>query len=147
MLSPRFLTETLATVDWLPPASRAAGVVPGAWVPLSNHRRLLFELFVGVMGASGTLDLKLQVRKGTGTEVDIPGAALAQIVKATGDNTIHKLEFDVERITGDYDQVRFVAAPGTSASIFGVHVVSGGFRFGPADEIDSPDVAQIVRFV
>ena len=79
------LLTVLATID---PVSQAAGTVTTGWITVANHHGLLAVIQTGALGASATLDAKLQQAtdsSGTGVK-DITGKAITQIVKATGDN-------------------------------------------------------------
>ena len=79
------LLAVLATID---PVSQAAGTVTTGWISVANHHGLLAVIQTGVLGASATLDAKLQqATDSSGTSAkDITGKALTQIIKATGDN-------------------------------------------------------------
>jgi hypothetical protein len=74
-----------ATID---PISQGAGTVTTPWINAAQFAAVVAILQTGVMGASGTIDAKLQCASdGSGTgAADVPNKAIAQIVKATGDN-------------------------------------------------------------
>ena len=99
------------------------------WVSMADIKRLLAIIHTGVMGAAATVDAKLQQAKdngGTGVK-DIANKAIAQILKATGDNkqaliNLTPSELDV---AGGFVFVRLsitvgVAASQIAASLLGV---------------------------
>lgn len=81
-------SEELSILPTIDPVSQGAGTVTTGWVALSNFHALLATVETGVIGASGTLDAKLQQAQdnvGTGAK-DVATKTIAQILKATGDN-------------------------------------------------------------
>ena len=81
-------SELLAILATLDPVSQAAGTATTGWISAANHHGLLAIIQTGVLGTGATVDAKLQQAldtSGTGAK-DISGKAIAQIVKASGDN-------------------------------------------------------------
>lgn len=145
------LSEKLAVVGTLDPASHAVGDRPTDVIAVSVGNRFLFTINTGVLGAAGTLDFKVQGATASGgTYVDIPGTAITQIVKATGDNKVVDVEVSGEVIADanpNYSHIRGVLVVGVAASLAGVVCRAGGLRYGPARDVDSAKVVQILAKV
>ena len=139
------LLAVLATID---PVSQAAGTVTTGWITVANHHALLAVIQTGVLGASATLDAKLQQAtdsSGTGVK-DITGKALTQIVKATGDNKqalINVKPEELDTVNG-FGFVRLSITVGVAASLTSAQVLGINPRFAPADAGNQAGVAQIV---
>jgi hypothetical protein len=141
------VSEALAVLATFDPISQAAATVTTGWVSMADVDRLLAVLQTGVLGASATVDAKLQQAKdsgGTGAK-DITGKAITQIVKASGDNKqalINLNEKDLD-VTGGFFYVRLsitvgVAASQIAASLFGVTSLE------PANAFNQAAVVQVV---
>jgi len=78
--------DSMAILTEIVPVS-VSGVVNGAGVDMNGWDGVLFLVHVGAMGTAATLDAKVQTHEdssfSTGT-VDVAGAALTQILAATG---------------------------------------------------------------
>ena len=142
------ISEALAVLATYDPASVGASTVTTGWVDASTFFYLLAILQTGVMGASGTIDAKLQQASdssGTGAK-DITGKALTQIVKATGDNkqamiSMKSTDLDTE---GGFRWVRLSITVGTAASLLSAQLLGGVARFNSAAAYNQAGVAQIV---
>ena len=139
------LLAVLATID---PVSQAAGTVTTGWITVANHHGLLAVIQTGVLGASATLDAKLQQAtdsSGTGAK-DISGKALTQIIKATGDNKqalINVKPEELDTVNG-FGFVRLSLTVGVAASLTSAQLLGINPRFAPADAGNQAGVAQIV---
>ena len=139
------LLAVLATID---PVSQAAGTVTTGWITVANHHGLLAVIQTGVLGASATLDAKLQQAtdsSGTGAK-DITGKALTQIVKATGDNKqalINVKPEELDTVNG-FGFIRLSITVGVAASLTSAQLLGINPRFAPADAGNQAGVAQIV---
>ena len=139
------LLAVLATID---PVSQAAGTVTTGWITVANHHGLLAVIQTGVLGASATLDAKLQQAtdsSGTGAK-DITGKALTQIIKATGDNKqalINVKPEELDTVNG-FGFVRLSITVGVAASLTSAQLLGINPRFAPADAGNQAGVAQIV---
>ena len=139
------LFAVLATID---PASQAVGTVTTAWIPVTNFHALVADVHSGVLGASATLDAKLQqALDSAGTSAkDITGKALTQIVKATGDNKqalINVKPEELDTVNG-FGFVRLSITVGTAASLAGAQILGVNPRYASADTLNQAAVAQIV---
>lgn len=131
------LTEALAFVAKLVPASRSAGAVNVPSVQLTQGKKALFIVNGGSKGASGTLDFKLQSSATSGgTYADIAGAAIAQIV---ADDKFALLEIRGETLVGlgVGPWVRGVLTTGVNAVLSSVEVILAPTDYSPASLLNS----------
>lgn len=141
-------SEQVAILDVIAPSSQAAGAAGTGWVSVGQARRLLAIVQTGVLGAAATVDAKLQQAQdnaGTGAK-DVPGAAIVQIVKATGDNKQAKIDCQVGNLDANngFAFVKLsitvgVAASQTAGLLLAVHP-----RYEPAAAMDNASVVQTV---
>ena len=135
----------LATID---PASQAAGTVTSGWINVANFHALLAIVETGILGASATLDGKLQQAQdniGTGAK-DVTGKAITQIVKATGDNKqalINIKPEDIDNANG-FGFVRLSLTIGVAASIVAGKLLGVNPRYATADAFNQAAVVQII---
>lgn len=139
------LLAILATID---PSNQAAGAATTGWISAAEHHALLAIVQTGVLGTGATVDAKLQQAldaTGTGAK-DITGKAIAQIVKASGDNKQALINVKPEELdtVGGFGFVRLsvtvaVAASQTAAQVLGINP-----RELPAQTANQAAVVQIV---
>ena len=114
-------SEELSILATFDPISQAAATVTTGWVSVANFHAFLAVVQTGVMGASATLDAKVQqAQDNTGTGVkDVSGKSIAQIVKASGDNKQALINFKPEDLdnTNGFAYVRLSLTVGTAASV------------------------------
>lgn len=139
------LLSVLATID---PVSQAAGTITTGWISAANHERFMATVQTGVMGASGTIDAKIQQATdsgGTGVK-DVTGKAIAQIVKASGDNKQALINFRAEELdgAGGFGFVRLSITVGTAASLLSASVLGGVPKNAPASALNQAGVVQNV---
>jgi len=105
--------DSMATTSEIAPAS-LSGANNGAGVDMNGWNGVRFIVHVGAMTATATLDAKVQTHEdasfGTGT-VDVSGAALTQILAATGGGKVYAI--DVWRPGEQF--VRIVVTQATAA--------------------------------
>ena len=142
------VSEGLAILATIDPVSQAAGTVNTGWVDQSVFFNVMALIQTGVLGASATVDAKLQQAtdsSGTGLK-DVTGKAIAQIVKASGDNKqalINLKESDLDT-EGGFRYVRLSITVGTAASLVGASLMGAVPRFQAANTYNQAAVAQIV---
>jgi hypothetical protein len=141
------LSEHLALVERLVPVSQAAATVTTGWVSMKDTKRLLALISCGVLGASATVDAKLQQAtdtSGTGAK-DISGKAITQLVKASNDNNeaIINLADDELDIANGFNAVRLSLTVGTAASLIAAQLWAGT-SFEPASDLNKATVVQVV---
>jgi hypothetical protein len=142
---PSEITALLGTID---PVSQAAGTVTSGWVSMAGFFKLMAVIHTGVLGASATVDAKLQQATdstGTGAK-DITGKAITQIVKASGDNkqaiiNLGGAELDV---AGGFGYVRLSMTVGTAASLIAAELWGSNPRYADASAYNQAAVVQIV---
>lgn len=123
----------LATID---PVSQGVGAIVTGWVDQSTYFAVLALVQTGVLGASATVDAKLQQAtdsSGTGAK-DVTGKAITQIVQASGNNKqvfINMKEADLDT-EGGFRFVRLSVTVGTAASLVGATLFGAIPRFLPA---------------
>jgi len=118
------ISEGLAVLASIDPASIAASTVTSAWVPVTNFLSLLLVVQTGVLGTAATIDAKIQQAtdsSGTGAKDLSPGKSITQIVKATGDNKQALLDFRAQDLdaANAFNHVRISLTVGAATSIVG----------------------------
>jgi hypothetical protein len=139
------ILSVLATID---PVSQSAGSVTTGWVPVTNFHNFMATVQTGVLGASATVDAKIQqAMDGSGTGVkDVTGKSLTQIVKATGDNKQALINFrgeDLDNLNG-FTYVRLSITVGTAASLVAAQLLGFTPRFATADAFNQAAVVQVI---
>lgn len=142
-------SEANAIVAVVDPDANTAGAVTTAWVDAGQFEEVSAVVLAGTLGASGTLDCKLQQAtdsSGTGAK-DISGAAITQFTQA-GSGSDKQAIISVRAESLDTDNgFRYVAAVLTTATatsdsavvVFGSHP-----RSAPASGADLSSVDEIV---
>jgi hypothetical protein len=148
-------TDGLAILDVINPVSTST-TVNTSWVSAANFQRLLAVITTGVLGASATVDAKLQqATDSSGTSAkDVANKAITQIVKASGDNKVamvNAADTDLDAANG-FSYVRLSITVGTAASLVSGHLAGFVPRYeppvdsgaSPAINLGSANVVQIV---
>lgn len=146
MLTNARLAELLSTLATIDPVSQGAGTITTGWIPASTHERFLATLQTGIMGASGTVDAKLQQATdsgGTGAK-DITGKAVVQILKAAGDNKQAHINLRAEELdlANSFTYFRLSVTVGTAASLISAVVQGGVPKTAPASAFNQVGVVQ-----
>lgn len=142
------ITEVMALLATIDPVSQAAGTVNTGWIDAGSAFGIVAALQTGVLGASATVDAKLQQAKdssGTGAK-DVSGKSINQIVKASGDNkqaiiNCRGQELDVE---GGFRYVRLSVTVGTAASLIAAQVWAASERYVEPAGANQAAVVQVV---
>ena len=140
------LAEVLSVLATIDPVSQGAGTITTGWIAAANHERFLATVQTGVMGASGTVDAKLQQAtdsSGTGVK-DVTGKAIVQILKAAGDNkqALINLRGDELDIANSFNYFRLSVTVGTAASLISAQVQGGVAKNMPASGLNQAGVVQ-----
>lgn len=142
------LTELFAVLAAVSPVSQAPGTVTSGWVSVANHERFLALVQTGVLGASATVDAKIQqATDSSGTNAkDITSKAITQIVKASGDNKQALINLRAEELDSNngFNYVQLSITVGTAASQVGAVVLGGMGKQLPATLTNAASVAQVV---
>lgn len=107
-----------ATID---PDAYGTGAQNSDWVAMSTFEAILATVYAGTLGASATLDAKLQqATDGSGTGAkDITGKAITQLTKAGSDDdkqAIIECRSEELDVANSFTHVRLVVTIGTAAS-------------------------------
>lgn len=142
-------SEQVAVLGSIDPDAYAAGTVTTGWIAAKNFHEFLAIVQAGDLGASATLDAKLQqASDGSGTGAkDITGKAITQLTQAGTDSNkqalINLRPADLDLDNG-FTHFRLSMTIGTAASDAGGIVLGVGPRTGPADAFDDAAVDEIV---
>lgn len=142
------ISEVIAVLATLDPASVAAGTVTTGWVSGANFERFAAIIQTGTMGASGTIDAKLQqATDSSGTSAkDVTNKAITQIVKASGDNkqAIINLRADELDMNNSFSYFRLSVTVGTATSPLSAAIVAMNAKNYPASASNQAGVAQTI---
>jgi hypothetical protein len=141
-------SEQIGVLAAINPSSQAAGAATSGWISLANFQKLLAIVQTGTLGASATVDAKIQQATsaaGAGAK-DITGAAITQIVKATGDNQQAEINLDAAQldVEGGFGFVQLSVTVAVAASQTAALVLGFNPRFAPASDSNADSVAEIV---
>jgi hypothetical protein len=131
----------LAKID---PDNASASTVTSGWVAAKDYARLLAVVQAGDLGASATVDAKLQqATDGSGTGAkDITGKAITQLTQAGTDSdklaliNLRPEELDIEN---NFTHVRLSVTVATAASEIAGLIIGFEPRFGPGSHIAAVD--------
>ncbi len=142
------ISESLALLDAIAPASQGPGTFTTGWISGSLMIKGMAVISTGVLGAADTVDAKIQQAQdssGTGAK-DVTGKFITQIVKATGDNKIAIINFRIDDldVNGNFGYFRLSLTVGGGATSQVAAHLFGTPRELPADVFNSAAVVQIV---
>jgi hypothetical protein len=140
-------SEQVAVLGTVNPSSQAAGAAKSSWVSAEYFQKYLAIVQTGVLGASATVDAKFQQAQdssGTGAK-DITGAAITQIVKASGDNVQAEIDLDAQAldVEGGFGFIQLSVTVGVAASLAGALLLGVNGRYGPASGYNATSVVQV----
>lgn len=147
MFTNKKISEGIAQLTNIAPVSQGVGAVTSAWVDVKNAHAIMAIINTGVLGASATVDAKIQQATavgGTGAK-DVTGKAITQIVKATGDGKQAIINFRPQDLdtNGGFHFVQLSITVGTAASLVSGEIMAGT-RYEPASDLNNATVVQIV---
>lgn len=122
------------------------------WISMSDFQAISAIIMAGALGASATLDAKLeQAKDGNGTDAkDLENAMITQLTKDSGDDNkqavIEVWGEDLD-IKNKYSHVRLTVSVGTANSDLAAIVLGTHPRQGPASELNVASVSEIVSLV
>lgn len=142
-------SEIVAVLAVLNPISQAAATVTSGWVPISTFRKILAIIQTGVLGASATIDAKLQQATSSGGAgaKDITGKAITQLTKVgTDDNKQVLLEVDASQVdvAGGFGYVQLSLTVGVAASLISAIMLGFDGRYEPASVSNVASVKQVL---
>lgn len=131
------------------PQSAAAGTYTTGWIDMQKFFAAMAVLSVGALGASATVDAKIQQatdNAGTGAK-DVSGSAITQLTKAgTDDNKqaiINLRQEDLDKNNG-FRFARLSVTVATAASLIGAVILGMDARYGDLTANDAASVDEIV---
>ena len=129
------VSDQIALLAVLNPVSQDAATVTTGWVAMSKVDAILAVLQTGVLGASATIDAKLQQATSSGGAgaKDITGKAITQLVKASNDNdqVMINCRSDELDVNGGFTHVRLSVTVGTAACLIAAQVFGVNGRYQP----------------
>jgi hypothetical protein len=139
-------SELIAVAALNVPGAKVAGASYSACVDASRYESLMAIIATGTLGASATLDAKLQqCDDSTGTNpTDVTGAALTQIVKASGDSKTAVINLSTASKALTKRWVRLAITIGTATSDAGGLLLGFGAKYIPASDGNPAANVQIV---
>ncbi len=131
-IKPSSLVDVAAVIN---PVSQGVATVTTGWVSMALRDAVLALVQTGVLGASATVDAKLQQATdsgGTGAK-DITGKAVTQLVKASNDNNqvLINCRSDELDIANGFAFVRLSITVGTAASLISAALLGFNARYAP----------------
>jgi hypothetical protein len=141
------ISEQLALLGTVDPVSTSTTVTSG-WISAAGFERFVAVIQTGVLGASATVDAKLQQATdsgGTGVK-DVTGKAITQILKASGDNKQAEINLRAEELdtNGGFAWFRLSVTVGTAASLVAGQVRGALPKHFPASASNPASVVQLV---
>ena len=142
-------SDRAAIVGVIDPDVTAAGTVTTGWVDATTFHNFMAIALAGTLGASATLDAKLEQAtdsSGTGAK-DIAGKAITQLTKAGSDDdkqAIINLRPDELDVNSDFTHFRLSVTIATATSDVGGLIVGMDPRYDNASANDLASVAEII---
>jgi hypothetical protein len=145
-LNPSDRAGIAAVID---PVQAAVGTITTPWMDMRTFFSLLAIIATGALGAGATIDASFeQATSNTGAGVKaVPGSAITQIVKATGDGKQALININAADLdkNGGFKFVRLTITVGGAASMLAAIVLGLDPRYSAAGANQSSTVAQTVR--
>jgi hypothetical protein len=137
------LTQVLAIADKLDPASESAGTVNSTGIDASKFRRILYEVQIGNVTATGTLTLSLQSAAASNfaTPHTITGSALPAQSTSNTRATLEVMADTIAQQNPGDRYVRLVAVVANAAIIYGATGWGGEAAEKPASNNNIAAVA------
>ena len=143
------LSESLALVATIDPASVAASTVTSDVIDLKLARRVVFIVAVGTLGASATVDfvVKGDSTSGGSFTTTITGKTITQLTKASSDDNKQVIvEVSAEEAAQQgFRYVRGSLTVGVAASQACVIALAGDLRYSAAADFDLASVDEIIN--
>ena len=143
-------SEAVGLVGTIDPDAQAAGAVSSDYVDASKFFNYQATILAGTLGASATVDAKLQqATDGSGTGLkDITGKAITQLTQASPDDSdkqaiinLNSSELDTDN---GFTHFKLVLTVATATSDVGAIIQGLDPRYGPASDDNLASVAEIV---
>lgn len=144
-------SDRAALAARIDPDVTAAGTVTSGWVDMAMFDKIMAVVFAGTLGASATLDAKLeQATDSSGTAAkDISGKAITQLTQAGTDQSdsqaIINCRADELDVNNGFSHLRLSITVATASSDAAGAVFGFNARQGPASDNDASSVVEIVE--
>ena len=142
-------SERAAVVGAIDPDANTAATYTTGWIAMSDFQSVMAIVMAGTLGASATLDAKLEQASdssGTGAK-DITGAAITQLTQAGTDSdkqAVIQCNAEDLDLAGDFTHVRLSMTVAVATSDCSAIVLGFDARYGPASDYDLSSVDEIV---
>lgn len=139
-----------AVLAVLNPISQSAATVTTGWIAAKDFFAFMAIISAGVLGASATIDAKLQqASDGSGTGAkDISGKAITQLTKAGSDDNkqviINLMQEEMD-IANGFTHFRLSLTVATAASLISAVVLGMDARESPANVLNAATVDEVVN--
>jgi hypothetical protein len=138
----------VALAGVIPPQQAGVGTITSGWVDMRGFFAALAAVNVGVIGAAGTVDAKIeQATDANGTNAKpVTGLAITQLVKAGGDNRqslINLRQEDMDK-NNAFRFVRLSVTIGGAPTFVAAQLVGFDARYGTGTANQSTTVAETV---
>lgn len=149
-MNPNILPSSeAAVVGVIDPDANTTAAYNSAWVNMANFEAIQAIVMAGTLGASATLDAKLQqATDGSGTGVkDITGKAITQLTQAGTDSdkqAVINLRAEELDVAGLFTHARLVMTVGTATSDAAAIVLGHHQHYGNASDHDLASADEIV---
>lgn len=150
-VSSQLPSEAAAILTRIDPDALAAATHVSDWVDMGGFEAVLAIVLAGTMGASATIDAKLEQATddlGTGAK-DVPDKAITQMTQAAPDQSGTQAMINCRGseldMNGGYRFVRLSLTVGGAASDAGATVMGFGPRYSPASDHNAATVGEIIE--
>jgi hypothetical protein len=137
------LTQSLAVMGQLPSSNHASNTDASvAGIDMSNLRRLITYLDVGVIAAGGTLQLfyKSSANANMAGSTNLGNAATPSILNCNTSNRVESLEIRADQLPAGHRYVQPVLITGTATANVGMIVLGGESAYRPASQFGTANV-------
>ena len=142
-------SQQAAIIGVIDPDVVVASTVVTVWMPMKDFEALQAIIMAGTLGASATLNAKLQQAtdaSGTGAK-DITGKAITALTQAGSDSdkqAVINLRAEELDVTNGFTHVQLSLTIAVATSDAGAIVLGHYPRYGPANDNDLASVDEIV---
>lgn len=143
-------SAVVAVLAAINPVSQGVGTVTTGWIDMQNWFRAMAVIQVGALGASATVDAKIQQATSSGGAgaKDVAGTLITQLTKAGSDDNkqvVINLRPEDLDFNNAYRFVRLSLTVATAASLVSALVLGLDARYGAANMSDATTVDEIVN--
>lgn len=140
------VSEKLALVGQVQPASQAVGTFQTQAINTALHRRVWFEITTGALGAGATVDFKVQAAATAGgVYADVPGGITSiATIAVSGDLAECEVRAETLQTLGVGPFIKGTLVVGVAASVAAVNAWGAAERYFPASDHNLANVSSIV---